>query len=321
MSTAQRAAPRAAAGQPVNEYVTALPAPGLRPLIGRYSGYRQAGLAPARHRGMPAPYLTVIFTIDEPLEIAEHPDPAQAGGQFDTLAGGLHTAPALITHDGRQSGIQVALSPLGARAILGLPAGELASIDVEGSAVLGPLAAQVQDRIRAAATWPERFAAVDELLWSRACASPAMARATAADLARGPGPGVSPEVGCAWRRLMRTGGQTSVAALAAETGWSDRHLRSRFRAETGLTPKAAARVIRFERAWRLLIRQDQAGRRPSLADLAVQCGYYDQAHLDREFRGLAGCPPTTWLAEEFPNGRPAWGAPLGEPGELIGSST
>lgn len=115
------------------------------------------------------------------------------------------------------------------------------------------------------------------------------------------GPGVSPEVGYAWQRLLRTGGRVAISRLAAETGWSDRHLRGRFRAEIGLTPKAAARVIRFDRARRLLGRGQRAGARPSLADLAASCGYYDQAHLDREFRDLAGCPPTAWLAEEFQN--------------------
>jgi len=38
-----------------------------------------------------------------------------------------------------------------------------------------------------------------------------------------------------------------------------------------------------------------------LADLAVECGYFDQAHLAREFRALAGCPPSQWIAEEFRN--------------------
>ena len=38
-----------------------------------------------------------------------------------------------------------------------------------------------------------------------------------------------------------------------------------------------------------------------LADLAIECGYYDQAHLAREFRGLAGCPPSALLAEELRN--------------------
>jgi AraC-like DNA-binding protein len=274
-------------GEAVDEQVTSIPAPGLRSLIAGYTGYRQAGLAPARHRGMPSPYLTVIFTLDEPLTIARHPDPAQPPEQYDTLTGGLHTAPALITHDGWQSGIQLAVSPLAARALLGLPAGELAGLDVDGAAVLGPLASQIQQRLQAAASWPDRFAVLDELLLARV--GPGQASSDC--------PGVREEVGHVWRRLLAAGGRGPVAGVAAETGWSDRHLRSQFRAETGLTPKAAARVIRFDRARLRLLRQVRAGARPSLADLAVTCGYYDQAHLDREFGALAGCPPTTWLAE------------------------
>ena len=93
-----------------------------------------------------------------------------------------------------------------------------------------------------------------------------------------------------------------MAELAAGTGWSERHLTSRFRAEIGLTPKAAARVIRFDRARKLLVR-NLTGASPEyrLADLAADCGYFDQAHLAREFRVLAGCPPSQWLAEEFRN--------------------
>ena len=178
-----------------------------------------------------------------------------------------------------------------------MPAGELASIDVEGSDVLGPLAVEIQERLRAAPTWPERFAALDRLLLARIGAA---------------GPGPRPEVARAWRELLAAGGQATVPDLAAETGWSERHLRSQFLAEIGLTPKAAARVIRFDRARRRLQAdalgparltgpapaQARAGGRWSLADLAADCGYYDQAHLDREFRALAGCPPTRWLAEE-----------------------
>jgi hypothetical protein len=66
-----------AGGVPVNESVWGVPAPALRPFIARYVGYRQAGLAPARHRGLPSPYLTVIFTLDDPLTLAWHPDPRQ----------------------------------------------------------------------------------------------------------------------------------------------------------------------------------------------------------------------------------------------------
>jgi transcriptional regulator GlxA family with amidase domain len=92
-----------------------------------------------------------------------------------------------------------------------------------------------------------------------------------------------------------------VAALAEETGWSARHLRTKFADEVGLTPKAAARVVRFDRTRHLLQRRAASGRPLDLAALAAACGFYDQAHMDSEFRALAGSAPTTWLFREFRN--------------------
>ncbi len=274
-----------------DEHHRRLPAGPLRRYVAWYTGYRQRGMPPARHRGLPSPYLTLIFTLDEPLTIEAHPDPGQSPGEFGTLLGGLHSAPALITHAGAQSGIQVALRPLGARALLGLPAGELAGLDVPAEAVLGGVCAELRDRVRAAAGWPERFAILDEILLKL------MGQGMT-----GAAREVAPEVSWAWHQLLREGGTVPVAALAAGTGWSGRHLTSRFRAEIGLTPKAAARVIRFDRARQLLVRNlTVVNPEYRLADLAVTCGYFDQAHMAREFRALAGCPPSQWLAEEFRN--------------------
>jgi AraC-like DNA-binding protein len=280
----------------VDEHCRWIPAEPLRRYVAAYTGYRQRGLPPARHRGLPSPYLTLIFTLDEPLTIVAHPDPGQPPGEYGTLLGGLHSVPALITHAGAQSGIQVALRPLGARALLGLPAGELAALDLPAEAVLGGVCAELRDRVRSAAGWPERFAVLDEILLRRAGA------AGAAGAAAGRPDAVHPEVSWAWQRLLREGGALRVSELAAATGWSGRHLTSRFRAEIGLTPKAAARVIRFDRARKLLVRNlTEANPGYRLADLAADCGYFDQAHLAREFRVLAGCPPSQWLAEEFRN--------------------
>jgi AraC-like DNA-binding protein len=284
----------AAAAEHISESASALPAAGLRRYIAGYSGYRQAGVAPAEHRGLPSPYLTVIFTLDEPLTVAEHPDPRQPADEYRTLIGGLHTVPALITHDGRQSGIQLSLSPLGARAILGLPAGELAGIDLEGSEVLGSLAWEIQERVQAATTWRERFAILDALLLERIRGDLGGAARTAARE-------TDPEVSYAWHRLLASGGSIPISELAMLTGWSDRHLRARFAAEFGLTPKAAARVVRFDLARRQLQRRAASGRRLDLAELAARFGYYDQAHLDAEFRVIAGSAPTAWLAREFRN--------------------
>ncbi len=283
----------------VNEAVAGQPAEPLRPFIAYYSGYRQAGIGPAEHRGLPSPYLTVIFTLDEPLTVAEHADPAQPAAQYLTMTGGLHTTPALVTHDGSQSGIQLALSPLGARAILGVPAGELAIIDVDGADVLGGLAAEIHERIAMATTWDDRFAILDRLLCERLQAG---GGGGAAGGAGGPAGGwLAPEVSYAWKRLLTEDGAAAISDLAAETGWSDRHLRSAFKNEIGLTPKAAARVIRFHRARLAVQRRAVAGRGLDLADLAAECGYYDQAHLDLDFRAMAGSAPTVWARREFRN--------------------
>lgn len=292
MRTAEPAASRA-----VVESERRLPAPPLRPFVAWYSGYRQEGVAPARHRGLPGPYLTMILTLDDPLLIAEHPDRRPARS-YRTLIGGLHTTPAIIEHHGRQSGIQLALTPAGARVLLGMPAGALATVDADATEVLGSWTAELHERIQGAATWGERFAAIDEVLLREA----------------DPDRAVAGGVATAWRRLLATGGAVPVSELAGDLGWSTRHLAGRFGAEIGLSPKTAARVVRFDRARRRL--QGEAGRPGfTLSRLAAEAGYYDQAHLDRDFRGFAGCPPSAWLVEEFRN------VQVPTPGEGADSST
>ncbi|GAA1869648.1 AraC family transcriptional regulator [Pseudonocardia alni subsp. carboxydivorans] len=98
-----------------------------------------------------------------------------------------------------------------------------------------------------------------------------------------------------WDRLSATAGRVGVAELAAETGWSRRHLQSRFRSQVGLTPGTVRRVLRFARAAELV-----GGGRDPLALVAAECGYADQPHLSREFRALAGISPAAFRAEQFP---------------------
>jgi AraC-like DNA-binding protein len=84
-----------------------------------------------------------------------------------------------------------------------------------------------------------------------------------------------------------------VTGVASGVGWSTRHLEQRFRSEFGITPKAAVRITRFERSV-------DAARDPRrrLSDVAAECGYADQAHLAREWRDLAGRPPSRWRIED-----------------------
>jgi transcriptional regulator GlxA family with amidase domain len=108
----------------------------------------------------------------------------------------------------------------------------------------------------------------------------------------------APELEEAWRRLVATAGAVSVSELAREAGWSRRHFTARFTRAAGLSPKTFARVLRFRRASALLA----AAGGPSLCEIALDCGYYDQAHLNRDFRAFAGCSPTELMARRLPAG-------------------
>jgi AraC-like DNA-binding protein len=267
---------------PVVEWQVVRPAAPLRRHVRRYVGYRLEGFAPGTHLGLPSRHLTVVLSLGDPTQIIEMPDPRQAPGAYQVLASGLTTRRAVLAHDGRQYGVQLEMTPAGSRALLGLPAGELGASVVGLDLLLGASAAEVAERLAALPTWSERFAALDEVLLR--------------SLDRMPG--ASPELDRAWTVLVASGGEIRVGDLAHEVGWSRRHLGSRFLREYGLTPKEAARVVRFERSRWVLAGPG----RPRLGDVAAACGFYDQAHLCREWADLAGCSPTAWLAgEEFPS--------------------
>jgi AraC-like DNA-binding protein len=267
---------------PTADSAVGSPARPLAPFVHRYIGYRYLGFRPGTHLGLPTRHLTVVVALGPPTRLSGMPDPRQEPGEFRMLASGLAARPAVIAHDGNQFGVQLDLTPAGARGLLGLPAGELAEIVVDLEDLVGPAAPELLERMAAATSWPDRFAVLDQVLERRLGVLPP----AEAPLRR------------AWHLLVRSGGSLRVDRLADEVGWSRRHLSARFSGEFGLSPKELARVVRFERS-KLLI---QRGRWQTLADVAATCGYYDQAHLTREWSRLAGCPPSVWLAEEeLPN--------------------
>jgi AraC-like DNA-binding protein len=86
-------------------------------------------------------------------------------------------------------------------------------------------------------------------------------------------------------------GSLGVAEVAARLGVSSRQLERRFQAQVGISPKLFARIRRFQRVFPA-IENEGAG----WVDAAAGCGYYDQAHLIRDFREFAGEPPAALLA-------------------------
>ncbi|WP_112269656.1 helix-turn-helix domain-containing protein [Lentzea terrae] len=248
------------------EHVVGLPHPRLRPFVTRYSGYRMR-TEPGIHRGLPSRSLTLVVTMDGTVDLAD--------GRFATLCGGLYDEAVIITHDGFQHGVQCDLTPLGMRALFGMPAGVLAATTV-GLDTLDAPAGELRERLQTATTWTDRFAELDLVLGR-------LLRPVEQQV----------EVAWAWQRLAEG---RPVGEIAAEVGWSRQHLSARFAAEYGLTPKVMARVMRFERANRML----RGETRPTLTEVAAACGYTDQAHFNRDWRALVGATPTEWMDAELP---------------------
>jgi AraC-like DNA-binding protein len=96
--------------------------------------------------------------------------------------------------------------------------------------------------------------------------------------------------------LRRLHGGAAVSEVARGTGWSERRFSQVFREETGLTPAVWRRVRRFQRA----IAQLHAGATVRWEELALDCGFYDQAHFANEFRAFSGMDATTYVAAARP---------------------
>jgi AraC-like DNA-binding protein len=256
------------------------PAAALRPYVSAYAGYRTPAGPPGVHQGVASGHLTFILCLDGAVELLANADRTRPPGTFTAMVAGLHDGPAEIATGEPQTGLQLQLTWRGARALLGLPAAALAGDTVDLAAVLGRRVGPLLERLAELPDWSSRFDLLDDVLARLA--------------ADGPGEhGIRSEVGYAWDRLADTGGRLRIDELADEVGWSRRHLAGLFRAETGIAPKTASRLIRFERA---LDRLRSPGR-PALAAVAADTGYVDQAHLSRDFRDLAGTTATAWLTE------------------------
>jgi AraC-like DNA-binding protein len=101
-----------------------------------------------------------------------------------------------------------------------------------------------------------------------------------------------PAVEFALQQFAADSNRLSVAELARRSGWSERRFSQIFREQVGFTPKVWCRLQRFQRA----VRQLRAGVEVPWANLAIECGFYDQAHLAKEFRSFSGIDLTTYTA-------------------------
>jgi AraC-like DNA-binding protein len=223
---------------------------------------------PVRQRQLPATFVPLILNLGPSYRVAD------AAGHRSFTAG-LGESVAVTESPGTARCVQVNVTPLGARRLLGVPMHELVDHVVPLADVLGRAAGRLEEQLADCADAEARLALVESFLLVRlADAAPAR-----------------PDVAYAWRRLEETDGGLRIGALAAELGCSRKHLTAQFRDHVGPAPKAVARLLRFNRALRLVERGVDG------AEVAYRCGFSDQAHFANEFRRFSGSTPTAFAPE------------------------
>jgi AraC-like DNA-binding protein len=197
-------------------------------------------------------------------------------GQPPRVVGAM-LRPAAVWMTGAVDLLGVRFRPGGGAAFLPVPLAEITDTVVPLADLWGGLAGELESRLFESAG-PERVRVVVDALRGR----------------RASGRAPHPAVSRASALIARSHGGMPVEALAAATGTGRRHLERLFAEQVGLTPKAAARVARFRRLCGLLRARPEAG----WSRLALECGYHDQAHMIREFRGFAGLTPGAFRREQ-----------------------
>lgn len=243
----------------------------LREYVSSVLLYRET-FAPGRElreRVLPDGAVRLAFNLGEPPSVGD-----TAGQAVEAI--GASTTPAIVRLRGRVEGLSVALRPGAAAALLGVPAGEIAGTAVSLADVWGRAGTELLERIAAAHDDVARAALIESEFVRRLAHNPHMPHPAAAHAAR---------------LIAASGGRCAMRDVAAVVGVGERRLQQLFHAHVGLAPRAWRRLARLRACLRAL------RERPALrwADLAVDGGFYDQAHLVNEFRALCGMTPTEYL--------------------------
>lgn len=253
------------------------PLPELRGLVlGLWAGL--TGRALAKHRVLPNGEVMLMFHLGPAQRLTE-----QDGAASDVLLhggfiAGLQERPA--TYECFAPATRVAavrLTPVGAWALLrGVPQSELAhrvfDIDMVLEANAG--SRELRERMLHARDLGAALDVLEDWIVRRFRA--------------GDEPHVATQLA---NHLLFEQSGSRVSVIARECGVSPRRLHELFVREVGLPPKRVARVLRFRQAIERLVRTPHA----DLRQVALATGYYDQSHLYRDFRELAGMTPLEYL--------------------------
>lgn len=269
------------------------PSPGLARLVERFWILEGAGTGVA-DAIFPDGRIEIVFHYsgtfwrrrddeEPPAPQASSPAPVEGGEwtpmttsapperQPDAMVVGQMLAPVILAPEGAVGVAAVRLRPAAARTLLGFPSTDIAGRFVDLDLLFGSTSS-IREQLAEAVTDAARIALLEGWLTRHVRGTP------------------KPRIEAVVRGMAASGGRASIDELAEASGLHVRQLERHFLHEVGLTPKTFARISRLQ----LALARVRAG--APLSDVALACGFYDQAHMARDFRQLASMSPRAWQA-------------------------
>lgn len=263
------------------ELATARPSPCLQPYVREYVGWHESHGVPLWRRELPTEIAPLIINFGDAFRLCE-PGTDRRSSALQSFITGAYDTFQLVESAGSSTGVQVNLTLLGIRLLVGRPIDDMTNRALAPEEVLGRFAHELTARLHDRSGWDARFDWLDRALSARiADARP-----------------LSGAVQHAWRRIVLSAGRIGIRTIVDEVGWSQRHFIRQFRREFGLSPKVLARILRFGHVVRAIGEEP----RGDLADLALDAGYYDQSHLNRDVHAFAGITPGQLARRRLPDG-------------------
>ncbi len=254
------------------------PGPPLSRFVEQIWYYQNEPQPHAKERLMPDGCATIVINLAENQTRLYDPDDTR---KMRVLSGcslsGPHTQSFAIDTDEQNWVVGISFRPAGAMPFLKIPSEEVRDVHVDLDALWGRLAGELRERVLAAPTPEAKLRTVELILLQRAA-------------------GIfeeQPAVEYGVRTLLSAPQTANIARVVDETGYSSRRFIELFKLHVGMTPKLFCRVRRFQGVLQRIV----GGKTVRWADVAVDCGYYDQAHFIHDFQGFAGINPTKYLTD------------------------
>lgn len=254
-------------------YIRRIPSPPLNAYIG-YLYYLEGALYP-RERILPFPSLDLKINFGGVLRVIEPHGAERAQTLTESWWTGVWSAYHTIDWPDDLRFYGVYFRPAGVYPFLQLPLSELHNRVVPLEGIWGGYAAEIRERLHVAGSVQAGLALLERLLLARLCDAP-----YGFDLVR-----------YAVQSIHQRHGALSIRGLSDHVGISQNHLLTYFKRMVGVGPKELARLVRLRHVFRLIDPTQPV----DWAQIAHQCGYYDQAHLSNDFRMLLGLSPTGYL--------------------------